>query len=167
MAVLTTLLLCRLVQCPQSCSPPLQLPCSLLGGYSVCLSLVPHSWELEDLGKWFGAGRLVGKKSGSHLVGKKSGSHHFQPKLLLLIPGVFWAWRSAHVLSSCCICLAAKISAGAFKKLSQDTQDEAWKVVWQHVKSSKCHCIEFMPPWTLWWHLPSCTHGGRAGRTWG
>lgn len=89
MAVLTTLLLCRLVQCPQSCSPPLQLPCSLLGGYSVCLSLVPHSWELEDLGKWFGAGRLVGKKSGSHLVGKKIRLPPFPAKAPVADPRCF------------------------------------------------------------------------------
>lgn len=95
-----------------STSPPLfsaeQLPCSLLGHYSVFLSLVPRSWALEDLGKCSGARRLLG-----------NGLHNFQLKLLQLIPGVCSAWRAAHILSQ-----AAKISAGALKTLSQETRDE-------------------------------------------
>lgn len=36
--------------------------------------------------------------------------------------------------SSGCLWLAANVSPGAFKNLSQDTQGAAGRVVWQHVK---------------------------------
>lgn len=116
-AVLTAPMLCSLAQCPQPSHPSLQHSVPSWGSiprFSVWFLLVAGNLRiLENLCEFR---KLVGKVR----------LPPFPAESPVADPECF--------PSSGCLWLAANVSPGAFKNLSQDTQGAAGRVVWQHVK---------------------------------